>query len=143
MRVRDVLSRKGAAVATISPGSTVASVAAALAQHRVGALVVSSDGSGIEGIISERDLVRGLDTYGADLLQMPVGEIMTADVHTCGLGDEVSELARIMTDKRFRHMPVAVDGVLSGIVTIGDIVKIRLDELETEHEQLIGYISSG
>ncbi len=143
MRVRDVLSRKGAAVATISAASRVAEVAAALAEHRVGALVVSDDGSGIDGIISERDLVRGLATYGAELLNMPVGELMTADVHTCGLADEVSELARTMTEKRFRHMPVVVDGVLSGIVTIGDIVKIRLDELETEHEQLVGYISSG
>jgi Predicted signal-transduction protein containing cAMP-binding and CBS domains len=142
MRVKDVLVHKGAAVATVDPGATVADVIASLAKHGVGALVVTSDGRSIEGIISERDVVRALNLLGADLLAMAVREIMRVDVHTCVPTDQVSTLARTMTDKRFPHMPVVVDGALSGIVSIGDVVKSRLDELETEHDQLIGYIFS-
>lgn len=142
MRVKDVLVHKGAAVATVDPGATVADVIASLAKHGVGALVVTSDGRSIEGIISERDVVRALNLLGADLLAMAVREIMRVDVHTCVPTDQVSALARTMTDKRFPHMPVVVDGALSGIVSIGDVVKSRLDELETEHDQLIGYIFS-
>ena len=142
MHVKEILAHKGPAVVTIGPGAAVADVVASLAQHRIGALVVTSDGRTIEGIVSERDVVNALNTFGAELLHMAVREIMTADVHTCVPTDEVRSLARTMTDKRFRHMPVVVDGALSGIVTIGDIVKGRVDELETEHEQLMDYISS-
>jgi CBS domain-containing protein len=143
MQVKDVLAHKGAAVATIAPGAPITEVIASLAQHHVGALVVSSDGRRIEGIVSERDVVRALHSRGAELLDTPVSEIMTANVLTCGPGDEIRSLARTMTDRRFRHLPVEIDGVLSGIVTIGDVVKGRLDELETEHDQLMGYISAG
>ena len=142
MHVKEILAHKGPAVVTIQPGAAVADVVASLAQHRIGALVVTSDGRTIEGIVSERDVVKALNTFGAELLHMAVREIMTADVHTCVPADEVRSLARTMTDRRFRHMPVVVDGALSGIVTIGDIVKGRVDELETEHEQLMDYISS-
>ena len=142
MHVKEILAHKGPAVVTIGPGAAVADVVASLAQHRIGALVVTSDGRRIEGIVSERDVVKALNAFGTDLLQMAVREIMTADVHTCVPADEVRSLARTMTDKRFRHMPVVIDGALSGIVTIGDIVKGRVDELETEHEQLMDYISS-
>jgi CBS domain-containing protein len=142
MRVQDVLAKKGDRVATIGADATVAHVISDLAGHRVGALVVSPDGRTVRGIVSERDVVHALDAYGADVLDMPVSAIMTADVQTCAPADEVRELARVMTDKRFRHMPVLVDGELAGIVSIGDIVKIRVDELETEQEQLMGYIAS-
>ncbi len=142
MRVQDVLAKKGDRVATIGTDATVAEVIGDLAGHRVGALVVSSDGRTVRGIVSERDVVHALDAYGADVLDMPVNSIMTADVHTCSPTDEVRDLARAMTDKRFRHMPVIVDGELAGIVSIGDIVKIRVDELETEQAQLMGYIAS-
>jgi len=142
MRVKDLLAKKGVFVATIRPGASVTEVVAVLAEHHVGALVVSGDGRRIDGIVSERDVVRALNSLGADLLGTAVRDIMTANVHTCIPTDEVRSLAAIMTDKRFRHMPVAVDGVLSGIVTIGDVVKSRVDELETEHDQLVGYISS-
>jgi CBS domain-containing protein len=142
MHVKQILAHKGPAVVTIAPAATVARVVALLAEHRIGALVVTSDGRSIEGIVSERDIVKALSAHGGDVLGMAVREIMTADVHTCVPADEVRALARIMTDKRFRHMPVVVDGALSGIVTIGDIVKGRVDELETEHEQLMDYISS-
>ncbi|HEY5117193.1 MAG TPA: CBS domain-containing protein [Nakamurella sp.] len=142
MRVKDVLAIKGTSVATIGPGATVADAIAALARHGVGALVVTTDGRGIEGIISERDVVRGLNNLGSTLLGAAVREIMTADVHTCEPADEVRSLAKTMTDKHFRHMPVLVDGVLAGIMSIGDVVKSRVDELETEHAQLVGYISA-
>ena len=142
MHVKQILAHKGPAVVTVAPAATVARVVASLAEHRIGALVVTSDGRRIEGIVSERDIVKALSAHGADVLGMAVREIMTADVHTCVPDDEVRALARIMTDKRFRHMPVVVDGALAGIVTIGDIVKGRVDELETEHEQLMDYISS-
>jgi CBS domain-containing protein len=142
MHVKEILAHKGPAVITIAPGETVARVAQLLAEHRIGALVVTRDGLRIEGIVSERDVVKALNAFGADVLNIAVREIMTADVHTCVPADEVRSLARTMTEKRFRHMPVVVDGALSGIVTIGDIVKGRVDELETEHEQLMDYISS-
>ena len=142
MHVKEILAHKGPAVITIAPGDTVSRVAQLLAEHRIGALVVTRDGLRIEGIVSERDVVKALNTFGADVLNIAVREIMTADVHTCVPADEVRSLARTMTEKRFRHMPVVVDGSLSGIVTIGDIVKGRVDELETETDQLMEYISS-
>ncbi len=142
MRVKDVLVIKGSAVATIDPAATLAKVIATLVEHGVGALVVSTDGTTIAGIVSERDVVRGLNAFGVELLTMPVREIMTTDVHTCTPTDEIRSVARTMTDKRFRHMPVTMDGALAGIVSIGDLVKSRVDELETEHDQLVDYISS-
>jgi CBS domain-containing protein len=142
MHVKDVLAHKGAAVATVTPGALITEVIAALAEHHVGALVVTSDGRTIEGIVSERDVVRALHTRGAELLGTQVREIMTVNVLTSSPDDEVRSLAKTMTEKRFRHMPVVVDDALAGIVTIGDIVKNRLDELETEHDQLVDYISS-
>ena len=142
MQVKDVLAHKSAEVATIEPGRSVAEVVAALARNGVGALVVSSDGRTIEGIISERDVVRALNSLGAALLQTAVREIMTVSVHTCVPTDQVASLARTMTDKRFRHMPVTIDGALAGIVSIGDLVKSRMEEMETEHDQLVDYISS-
>jgi CBS domain-containing protein len=142
MHVKDVLAHKGAAVATVTPLALITEVIAALAEHHVGALVVTSDGRQIEGIVSERDVVRALHSRGAELLDTQVREIMTVNVLTSSPDDEVRSLAKTMTEKRFRHMPVVVDGALAGIVTIGDIVKNRLDELETEHDQLVDYISS-
>ena len=142
MRVKDVLTIKGTSVATIDPGATVADAIDALARNGVGALVVTSDGRRVEGIVSERDVVRGLSSLGSSLLRVAVCEIMTSDVHTCTPADQVRSLAKTMTDKRFRHMPVVVDDELAGIMSIGDVVKSRLDELQTEHDQLVGYISA-
>lgn len=142
MQVREVLAHKGASVATVVPDALIPEVISLLAEHHVGALVVTSDDKQIEGIVSERDVVRALHTRGAGLLGTEVREIMTVNVVTCGPDDQVRALAKVMTDKRFRHMPVVIDGVLAGIVTIGDIVKNRLDELETEHDQMVEYISS-
>ncbi len=142
MRVKDILAKKGADVATVDPDATIAEAVALLRRHRIGALVVSVDGLGIDGILSERDVVGALATMGADLLTAAVRQIMTAQVLTCEPGDELRTLAITMTDRRFRHMPVAVNGRLAGIVSIGDVVKYRVDELQTEHDQLVDYISS-
>jgi len=142
MRVKDILNKKGTDVATIDPGATIAAAVALLHRHRIGALVVSTDGATISGILSERDVVAALATMGADLLTGTVRQIMTSEVLTCEPGDELRALAITMTEKRFRHMPVTVGGRLAGIVSIGDVVKHRVDELQTEHDQLIDYISS-
>lgn len=142
MLVKNILAHKGGAVATVQPTATITDAIAELSNRGVGALVVSSDGRTISGILSERDIVRALDGFGSNLLTMAVRDIMTTDVHTCVPADEVRSVAQTMTTKRFRHMPVAVDGELVGIVSIGDLVKSRIDELETEHDQLMEYISS-
>ncbi len=142
MRVKDILAKKGGGVATVDPDATIGEAVALLRRHRIGALVVSVDGASIDGILSERDVVGALATMGAGLLTAAVRQIMTSQVLTCEPGDELRTLAITMTDKRFRHMPVAVNGRLAGIVSIGDVVKYRVDELQTEHDQLVDYISS-
>lgn len=142
MRISDILRNKGDDVATVRPGDTVARFVDRLAELRIGALVVSSDGQRVEGIVSERDVVRGLHASGASLLDRPVSSIMTAEVHTCEPSTSVDDLMRLMTDQRIRHVPVVRDGRLAGIVSIGDVVKRRLDELQDERDQLVGYIRS-
>jgi len=142
MQVKDVLGHKGKAVVTLGSAANVAELLAVLAEHNIGAVVISDDGRAVSGIVSERDVVRALPARGADLLSAPVSEIMTVDVRTCRPEDEIRTLAQTMTERRFRHMPVVEDGALIGIVTIGDIVKQRIDELETAQDQLVGYINS-
>jgi CBS domain-containing protein len=142
MRVKDILRKKGTAVATIDPDATVEEAVDVLHRRRIGALVVSADGQRIEGIVSERDVVGALAEFGLSVLTTQVRQIMTAEVFTCAPNDELRSLAITMTDKRFRHMPVVVEDRLAGIVSIGDVVKHRVDELQTEHDQLIDYISS-
>ena len=140
MRIADVLRGKGSAVATVDPTATVADLVAALAEHNVGALPVLDAGS-LVGIVSERDVVRRLHLGGAGLLQLHVADIMSTSVTTCGPTDKIEDLARIMTERRFRHMPVVEKDTLVGIVSIGDLVKARIDLLETEREQLQSYIA--
>lgn len=142
MRVKDILSKKGTAVATIDPDATIAEAVAILHGRRIGAVVVSADGLTVGGILSERDVVGALAALGTSVLTASVRQFMTAEVLTCEPDDELRRLAITMTDKRFRHMPVTVDGRLAGIVSIGDVVKHRVDELQTEHDQLVDYISS-
>jgi CBS domain-containing protein len=141
MRISDVIRRKGATVVTIKPDDTVRDLLNLLAEHRIGALVVSADGSRVDGIVSERDIVRRMQESGADVLDQAVAQIMTADVTTCGPEDGVEHLMRLMTDQRERHIPVVVEGTLHGIVSIGDVVKHRIDELQAERDQLVGYIN--
>ena len=140
MRIADVLRNKGTAVATVHPTATVTQLIGELTRHNVGALPVV-DGGRLIGIVSERDVVRQLHSGGAALLQMTVAEIMTPNVTTCSPSDSVADLAAIMTARRFRHLPVVVDGELTGIVSIGDLVKARIDLLESERAQLQSYIA--
>lgn len=140
MRISEILRAKGADVATIPPDATVRRLLALLAERNIGAVVVSADGSAIEGIVSERDIVRRLGEQGAALLDAPVSAIMTTQVRTCAPGDNVDDLRVTMTEHRIRHLPVVRDGRLVGIVSIGDVVKSAIAELETEREQLVDYI---
>ncbi|MCV7154493.1 CBS domain-containing protein [Mycolicibacterium pyrenivorans] len=142
MRISDVLRNKGAAVATITPETSVAGLLTELTVHNIGAMVVVSQ-DGLLGIVSERDVVRMLHEVGADLLRRPVSDIMTTLVATCSPDDTVDSLSVLMTTNRVRHVPVVVDGRLAGIVSIGDVVKTRMEELEREQQQLQAYITQG
>ncbi len=143
MQISQLLRRKDPDVVTVDPGATVREALALLAHHRIGALVVSTGGGAVDGIVSERDVVRGLHDSGPAVLDGPVSALMTAEVHTCPPGASVHDLARTMTDHRVRHVPVTEDGRLLGIVSIGDVVKARLDELEQERAHLVEYIQTG
>lgn len=140
MRIAKLLEAKGAGVATVAPTATVAEVVDELARHGVGALVVSADGRAVEGIVSERDVVRRLADRGPGVLTEPVAAIMATEVQVAGPDDAVESLMALMTDRRIRHVPVLHDGALVGIVSIGDVVKHRLDELEGDKRALVDYI---
>jgi CBS domain-containing protein len=142
MRISDLLRSKGTAVATVGPQTTVTELLSGLAEHNVGAMVVVGP-EGIAGIVSERDVVRRLHDRGPELLSMPVSEIMTTMVESCRPEDSVDQLSVLMTERRIRHVPVVVDGKLAGIISIGDVVKSRMQELEKSQEQLEAYISQG
>jgi len=142
MRIADVLRGKGGAVVTIKPDATVTELLDGLASHNIGAMVVVGP-DGVEGIVSERDVVRQLHAYGASVLSLPVQKIMTTVVSTASKSDTVDSLTLLMTENRVRHVPVLEDGKLIGIVSIGDVVKTRMQELESEHEQLHSYINQG
>jgi CBS domain-containing protein len=141
MNVETILRNKGNWVATIRPDETVAEAIGILSQKRIGAIVVSNDGEAVDGILSERDIVIALAAYGDDLLSRTVGEVMTHTVITCDPGDGVSELMAEMTNRRIRHFPVVAAGRLIGIVSIGDLVKSRLDEVEFEAKSLRSFIA--
>jgi CBS domain-containing protein len=141
MRISEVLSSKPIKdVITVAPDATVRELVALLAQHNVGALVVC-EGEELAGIVSERDVVRRLQE-DEDVLDRPVSSIMTSDVKTCAPDMRVNDLMQVMTTGRFRHMPVLDDGRLVGIVSIGDVVKHRMNELEFERDQLDSYVHS-
>lgn len=144
MQVAQILEKKGRHVATVAPDEPIGHACDSLRSHGVGALVVSSDGSTIEGIVSERDIVRALaQSPSTDLRQRPCSEIMTAEVFTCSPTDRIEQLMSLMTEQRIRHLPVVVDDQLDGIVSIGDIVKSRLSELEDETRLMEEYIHHG
>lgn len=140
MRIHDVLKGKASQdVVTISPDATVRELVGLLTQYNIGALIVSSDGSAVDGIVSERDVVRRLHTDAA-VLDGPVQAIMTSTVHTCDTETSLDELMSLMTEHRIRHVPVVADGQLTGIISIGDVVKNRIGELEFERDQLDSYV---
>jgi CBS domain-containing protein len=141
MRITDVLRGKGTQVVTVPPDTKVRRLLDVLAEHRIGAVVVSADGTSVGGIVSERDIVRAFAKRGAAVMSEPVTEIYTADVHTITPDISLDEVMRMMTERRIRHAPVVVDGALRGIVSIGDVVKNRIDELETERAHLTDYIT--
>ena len=142
MRITDVLRVKGTRVVTVTPDTTVRQLLAVLAEHRIGAVVVSQDGTSVDGIASERDIVRAFAQRGAAAMSEPVTAIYTAEVHTITPDTQIEEVMRMMTERRVRHAPVVQDGALRGIVSIGDVVKNRIDELETERAALTDYITS-
>ena len=143
MRISDVLRGKGHNVVTVTPETDVRQLLAVLAEHRIGAVVVSRDGETCEGIVSERDVVRGLAARGASVLSEPVSEVATTAVHIVEPETRIDDVMRLMTQERIRHVPVVTEGKLRGIVSIGDVVKIRIVELERDREALSNYISTG
>jgi CBS domain-containing protein len=143
MNVETILHTKGRAVATIRPDDTVGAAVDALVSRNIGALVASEDGERVDGIISERDIVHALAHHGPSLMSLTVAEVMTRKVVTCDPTESIGELMAEMTNRRIRHFPVVSDGRLCGIVSIGDVVKNRLDEIEYEAKSLRSFIAGG
>jgi CBS domain-containing protein len=140
MTVNDILLLKGDQVITIEPTATIAAAVRTLAQHRIGALLVTGADHHIVGIISERDIVRVLHETGPAVLDAPVAEVMTRRVVTCERHDTIADIMERMTTGKFRHVPVVEHGRLAGLVSIGDVVKARLSQLEHEHDAMREYI---
>ncbi len=143
MRITEVLRNKQLRdVVTISPDAGVRELVATLAEHNIGALIVSSDGKTMDGIVSERDVVRRMHSDGT-VIDNTVGAIMTQVVRTCAPDDDLDEVMRVMTEGRFRHIPVCDADDLIGIVSIGDLVKHKIDQLQFERDQLDSYVHQG
>lgn len=143
MYVDSLLKNKGGDTFNVSPETSVGDSARLLAQHRIGAVLVMGAGGKIAGILSERDVVRGLAQHGAEVLGKPVSLLMTADVITCRPSDTVNDIMKTMSTRRIRHLPVTEQGKLVGIISIGDVVKRRLEELEKEADSLREYVAGG
>ena len=141
MSVSHILKLKGRDVITVLPSATVKAVAEVLATKRIGAVIVSSGGGKIEGIVSERDIVRAVATTGAAALDKHVSTVMSKNVRTCNEDDSETELMALMTQHRIRHLPVAVNGKLSGMISIGDVVKFRIEEIERDAADMKAYIA--
>lgn len=141
LRVSAILDRKGPDVVTIAPDAMLLSATDKLAEHGIGALVVSSDGKTVEGILSERDVVRQLSRYRTAVSKRTVAEVMSTEVTTCGPDATIDDLMAVMTERRIRHIPIVDDEGLVGIISIGDIVKDRLHELELTNESLEQYVT--
>ncbi|KDF01579.1 histidine kinase [Mycolicibacterium aromaticivorans JS19b1 = JCM 16368] len=143
MRIADILRSKGTTVATITETTTVTGLLAELAIHNIGAMVVVGPDGGVVGIVSERDVVRTLHDHGPDLLRSAVADIMSKVLVTCSPDDQIDDLSALMTHNRVRHVPVMQGGRLVGIVSIGDVVKNRMEQLQAEQEHLQAYITQG
>ncbi|MBZ3694992.1 MULTISPECIES: CBS domain-containing protein [Phyllobacterium] len=142
MTVKMILERKGYDVFSAAPETTLGDAVAALAKHKIGAIVIVDDKKAIKGILSERDVVRAIAADGADVLWRPVSEIMTIKVSVCTEKHTVNQVMEMMTRGRFRHLPVEKDGRLHGIVSIGDVVKLRIEEVERESQEIRSYIAT-
>ncbi|GEQ98766.1 inosine-5-monophosphate dehydrogenase [Iodidimonas gelatinilytica] len=143
MTVAQILNEKGRSVVSISPDETLSAAISLLGEKRIGAILVLTKAGDIAGMLSERDIVRELARQGASLLDQPVSAIMTADVITTAPGDSIAHLMSVMTEGRFRHIPVVEKGKLCGMVSIGDVVKMRIAEAEMEADSLKAYIQTG
>ncbi len=143
LKISVILERKGGDVVTIRPDAMLLAAAETLGKHNIGALVVSSDGATVEGIVSERDLVRDLARLGTGAVKRTVSDVMSRDVTTCSPDATIDEIMATMTRRHIRHVPILADDHLVGIVSIGDVVKMRLDELEVEKESLEQYVTGG
>ena len=141
MHVAAVIKRKGSGVVSITPDHTIADATKLLTENRIGAILVMDGGEGIRGIISERDIIRALAKHGADALSHTVGSLMTREVQQCSPNDTIAEVMTTMTTRRFRHLTVVDGGKLLGMISIGDVVKQRLDDTELEVETLRGYVT--
>jgi CBS domain-containing protein len=142
MTVARILSQKGRTVVTVQPHRTLAEAVSMLAEKGIGALVVSDAGQSVLGIVSERDIIRAIDRHGAAALDSPVSRIMTARVVTCTRESAIEEVMELMTEGRFRHVPVVEDDRLVGLVSIGDVVKHRIASVEAEQQALREYIAT-
>jgi len=142
MNVHSILEHKGRAVATIRPEAGIEEAVALLRFKGVGALVVSRDQTIVEGILSERDIVRALAEWGSDVGGMRVATLMSRDVVCCTEADSIADIMRLMTERRIRHLPVVERGALAGIVSIGDVVKSRIEEVELESKVMREFIAS-
>jgi CBS domain-containing protein len=143
MQVLHLLKLKGDKVASIAPDATIAEASRQLSERKIGALLVLGADNRVVGILSERDIVSGLAKQGAKLLEMRVSALMTRDVISCAPDSTIEEIMREMTSRRIRHLPVIVQGKLAGLVSIGDVVKSRLEELASEGDMLRSYIAGG
>jgi CBS domain-containing protein len=143
MIVSQILKSKGSQVHTVSKKTSIIEVACLLASKRIGATVIIDQNRSVEGIISERDIVRGLSKYGAKVLDMPVDDLMTKNVITRGVESQIDDLRREMTNSRIRHLPILDNGKLVGLISIGDVVKNRVEELQAEGDMLRKYIATG
>jgi CBS domain-containing protein len=142
MNVKAILAAKGGDIFSIEPTADLSAAAKLLSEHRIGAVVIRGAGGRLAGILSERDIVRAVSDHGADALAVPVGQVMTRNVTTCGENDSIADIMERMTAGKFRHMPVLRDGKLIGVVSIGDVVKQRVGEIEQDAEALRGYIQT-
>jgi CBS domain-containing protein len=143
MFVSDILAQKGGLVFTVSPGTTLSQISRQLSTRRIGAVLVVDRLDQVVGIVSERDIVHALAVHGSGGLELPAAQIMTRDVRTCDPDDPVEHVMGMMTRGRFRHLPVVRSGELLGLVSIGDVVKLRLEEASHETEALKAYIVAG
>jgi len=143
MYVHDILMTKGDRIITIRPDTTIDETSRLLAKHRIGAVLVTDEAEQIVGVISERDIVAGLASQGASVAGRSVADFMTRDVLTCTPSDSIADIMGVMTTRRIRHLPVLDGGRLVGIVSIGDVVKSRLDETKLEVESLRDYVLAG
>lgn len=142
MAVAHILRQKGTSVVTVEPGDSVQTIVDMLARHRIGAVVVVDGHGGIAGIVSERDVVRAMVGDAASVMSKTAKDIMTSKVRTCSPTDSEADLMQMMTESRIRHLPVVANGRVAGMISIGDVVKLRIESMEAEADQMKTYIAS-